>query len=181
MLAHHFRSTVGLGHEAEIALFAEEIKAQKVDYETGIKQLTVVRRFRNPVLESLARMKASGVIPADIGVVTPGNAKSRPQSRRNVTSTPNGPSKDGVSQGSDDKKPSPLTSRPNSRGHGGRVHRVHFQRQGSHDDIGITPSAESPGAADDEEGVSPEEAIMRRIWNSREVYDPGEASVVRRL
>lgn len=172
-LSLHSRS----GSRGRNRSLAEEIKAQKVDYEAGIKQLTVVRRFRNPVLESLARMKASGAIPADIGVVTAGNAKSRPQSRRNVTSAPNGPIKNGVSRSLDDKKSSPLASRPTSRGQGGRVH---FQRQGSHDDIGITPSAESPGVADEEEGMSPEEAIMRRIWNSREVYDPGEVSMTRR-
>lgn len=158
---------------------ADEMKAQKVDYETGIKQLTVVRRFRNPITESIKRVKARGVLPADIGTNnTAGQAKSRPQSRRGLgtTTTPNGMVKDGVSRSAEDKKPSPLVSRPNSRGRGGRVH---FQRQGSHDDIGITPSQASPDGGDEEDGISPEEALMRRIWNSREVYDSGESTLVR--
>jgi hypothetical protein len=154
---------------------AEEMKAQKVDYETGIKQLSVVRRFRNPIVASLDRMKASRALPANIGVVTPGSAKNRPLSRRGVsTASANGPAKTCVSRSLEDKKSSPLASRSNSRGRGGRVH---FRRQGSHDDIGITPSQESPDGGDDEMGISPEEALMRRIWNSREVYDSGEATM----
>jgi hypothetical protein len=175
-LSLHSRS----GSRGRNRSFAEEMKAQKVDYETGIKQLTVVRRFRNPILESLKRMKASGVLPAEIEVVAPsgGGAKSRPQKGQGVSNvTANGPTKAGVSRSLEDKKPSPLASRSNSRGRGGG--RVHFQRQGSHDDIGVTPSQESPDGGDEEDGVSPEQALMRRIWNSREVFDAGEASMVR--
>ena len=156
---------------------AEEMKAQRVDYETGIKQLTVVRRFRNPTVESLNRMKASGALAADVGVVPRGAARSRPQSRRGMNNTAaNGTAKTGVSRTLEDKKPSPLASRSNS---GGRSGKVHWQRQGSHDDIGVTPLQDSHDGADEEDEMSPEEALMRRIWNSREVYDSGEATMVR--
>jgi hypothetical protein len=153
---------------------AEEIKAQKVDYETGIKQLTVVRRFRNPIMESLHRMKASGALPAELGAVS-GNAK-RPQSRRNLTATSinttatNG--KDAATTPEDKKLAPPTTNGGSSRPHSRTGGRVHFQRQGSHDDIGISTSAESP--TNEDEGMSREEAIMRRLWDSREVYDSGE-------
>lgn len=98
---------------------ADEMKAQKVDYETGIKQLTVVRRFHNPITEGLNRLKAASALPADAGATTPGQAKTRPQSRRGMASTTaNGMAKEGVSRSAEDKKPSPLASRPNSRGRG---------------------------------------------------------------
>ena len=168
-LSLHSRS----GSRGRNRSLAEEMKAQKVDYETGMKQLTVVRRFRNPIVESLNRMKASGALAADIGVIPHGPAKSRPQSRRGINAaTPNGPAKTGVSRSLEDKRPSPLASRSNSG-------KVHWQRQGSHDDIGVTPSQESPDGGDEEDGMSPEEALMRRIWNSREVYDSGEATMAR--
>ena len=173
MLSLHNRS----GSRGRNTSLAEEMKAQKVDYETGLKQLTVVRRFRNPISEGLTRMKASGALPADIGVVSPSSAKSRPQSRRGINSTTaTGPAKSGVSRSLEDNKSSPLASKSTNRGQDGRVR---FQRQGSHDDIGITPSQESPDGGDEEIGMSPEEALMRRIWNSREVYDSGESAMVR--
>ena len=173
-LSLHSRS----GSRGRNRSLAEEMKAQKVDYETGVKQLTVVRRFRNPVMESLNRMKSSGALPSDIGVVTSASTKSRPQGRRGVSNAAaNGNAKPGVSRSLEDKKTSPLASKSTSQGLGARG--VRFQRQGSHDDIGITPSQESPDGADEDDGISPEEALMRRIWNSREVYDSGEATVVR--
>ena len=144
---------------------AEEMKAQKVDFETGVKQLTVVRRFRNPIMQSLNRMKASGALHSDLGVAKNGPAKSRPQSRRSMNSAAgHGPNKASVSRSLEDNKSATTASgsRRTSRG-------VHFQRQGSHDDIGITPSQGSPDGADEDDGISPEEALMRRIWNSRVV------------
>lgn len=162
---------------------AGEIKAQKQDYETAVKQLTVVRKFRNPVVDSLHRLKDYGVLPVDVGTTTPAGAasKSRPQSRRGVPSATNlnGTMRNGVSRSFEDKKSSPLASRSPSRARGSG--RVHFQRQGSHDDIGITPSQTSPyGLEDDEQdGLSPEEAILRRLWESREIYDPGENGMAR--
>ena len=168
-LSLHSRS----GSRGRNRSLAEEMKAQKVDYETGIKQFTVVRRFHNPIVESMNRMRASGTLAADIGVVPHGPPKGRPQSRRGINVTPaNGPAKAAVSRSLEDKRPSPLASRSNNG-------KVHWQRQESHDDIGVTPSQDGPDGADEEDGMSPEEALMRRIWNSREVYDPGEATVGR--
>lgn len=154
---------------------AGEIKAVKQDYEGAVKQLTVVRRFRSPVVESMTRLKESGAIPQDIGVATASGtvSKSRPQSRRGISSNNvNGHAKSGLSRSLEDRKSSLVASRSSSRGGG----RVHFQRQTSHDDIEVTPSQGSPDELQDDEhdGLSPEEALLRRIWGSREVYDSGE-------
>lgn len=157
---------------------AGEIKAVKQDYESAVKQLTVVRRFRSPIVESMNRLKEKSALPQDIGLVSSSGAfsKSRPQSRRGPNPTNvNGHTKTGpgVSRSLEDKGVSPLASRSNSRGRAGRVR---FQRQSSHDDIEVTPSQGSlDGAQDDEHcGLTPEEALIRRIWDSREVYDAGE-------
>ncbi|ETI28075.1 hypothetical protein G647_00524 [Cladophialophora carrionii CBS 160.54] len=157
---------------------AGEIKAVKQDYETAMKQFMVVRRFRSPMIESLNRLKEKNVLPQDIGMAaTAGTAsKSRPQSRRGPSAnTVNGHAGAGISRSCEEQRSSPLASRSGSRGRGGRVH---FQRQGSHDDIEVTPSQPESGldgAQDDEQfGLSPEEALVRRIWGSREVYEPGE-------
>ncbi|KAJ9607189.1 hypothetical protein H2200_008261 [Cladophialophora chaetospira] len=158
---------------------AGEIKAVKQDYESAVKQLMVVRRFRSPMVESLNRLKDKSTLPQDIGSVAAGGAasKSRPQSRRGPNApTVNGNTRAGISRSFEEQRSSPLASRSNSRGRGGRG--VHFQRQSSHDDIEVTPSQPdgSPdGAQDDEQfGLSPEEALVRRIWGSREVYESGE-------
>ena len=160
---------------------AGDIKAIKQDYETAIKQLTVARRFRNPMLESLNRLKEGGILLGEVGVATSSGmfGKSRPPSRRglNNMTNMNGSAKTGISRSLEDsKKPSPIPSRSSSRG---RASKVQFQvsRQGSHDDIGLTTSAGSPDGVDYEEqdGISPAEALIRRVWESREVYDPGDS------
>lgn len=168
-LSLHSRS----GSRGRNRSYMDESKALKVSYETGIRQLTVVRRFRNPLVESFTRLKEAGTIPADTGVVTPGGAaqtKNRPQSRRGGTgpNTANGLAKAGVSRSLEENQPSPLASRSSSRGRSGRSQ---FQRQGSHDDIGVTPVRASFDGAEEDDGMSPEEALMRRLWNSREVYE----------
>ena len=155
---------------------AGEIKAVKQDYESSVKQLMVVRRFRSPIVESMNRLKETSVLPQDIGVIPSGGvaSKSRPQSRRGLSATnANGHAKAGMSRSLEDKKSAPLASRSNSSGRGGRVH---FQRQSSHDDIEVTPSQGSPdGNQDDEQdGLSPEEALIKRLWESREVYQPAD-------
>ncbi|EXJ64146.1 hypothetical protein A1O7_00482 [Cladophialophora yegresii CBS 114405] len=157
---------------------AGEIKAVKQDYETAMKQFMVVRRFRSPMIESLNRLKDKNVLPPDIGMAASAGtaSKSRPPSRRGPSATTvNGHTRVGVSRSFEEQRSSPLASRSNSRGRGGRVH---FQRQSSHDDIEVTPSQRNSGldgAQDDEQfGLSPEEALVRRIWGSREVYDPTE-------
>ena len=158
---------------------AGEAKAVKQDYESAVKQFLVVRRFRSPMIESLSRLKDKSTLPQDIGSAISGGtaAKSRPQSRRGPsTTTVNGHARPGVSQSFEEQRSSPLASRSNSRGRGGG--RVHFQRQSSPNDIDVTPSRSETGldgAQDDEQdGLSPEEALIRRIWASREVYEPGD-------
>lgn len=154
---------------------AGELKAVKQDYETAVKHLMVVRRFRSPIVESMNRLREHNILPAEIGGVSPGVAtKGRPQSRREPSAaTVNGHAKSGLSRSFDDSKSAPLASHSIGKARGGRVH---FQRQGSHDDIEVTPSQGSPdeNQIDERSGLSPEEALIRRIWDSREVYDAGE-------
>jgi len=183
-------STLALGGASTLSLhsrsgsrgrnrsYVDESKALKVSYETGLRQLAVVRRFRNPLAESFHRLKDSESIPPDTGVITPRGApstKTRPQSRRSVVTqgAANGTTKSNVSRSLEDNQPSPLASRSSG---GERSGRMNFQRQGSHDDIGVTPLGGSLDGADEDDGMSPEEALMRRLWNSREVYDTSPAT-----
>jgi hypothetical protein len=170
-------------------------KAVKRDYEASVKQMGVVRRFRNPVLESLQRLKDLGVLPAETGVLPPKGANSataakRPPSRRGLSNASGngnlivgGAVTNGVSRSLEEKPTSPMASGTSGRGQGGG--QVRFQRQGSHDDIGLSRSRgsydegeveERVDPDDEDSGVSPEEALLRRMWESREVYDPGEGA-----
>jgi hypothetical protein len=172
-----------------------DVKAVKRDYEASMKQMSVVRRFRNPVLESLQRLKDLRVLPAESGVLPPKGANSatatkRPPSRRgqsNASGNGNvivgGAVTNGISRSLEDKPASPMASKTSSQSRGGS--RVRFQRQGSHDDIGLSRSRgsydegeieERADPDDEDSGVSPEEALLRRMWESREVYDPGEGA-----
>lgn len=166
------------GSRTRTRSLAGEIKAVKQDYETAVKQLTVVRRFRNPMTESINRLKEKNALPQDIGVAASSGAFSkgdRPHSRRGPSAVSvNGHAKSGASRSLEDKKPTASTERPGGGSRGGRVH---FQRQTSHDDIEVTPSQGSlDGVQDDDQyGLSPEEALIRRIWDSREVYDAGDS------
>lgn len=148
---------------------AGEYKAIKQDYENAVKQLTVVRRFRNPVLESLNRLKAGRVLSNEDG---PGKAdQKRPPSRHGrlgsqgpATPTTNIAERDHVDSGRE--YPKTVAFKPAAH----RDSRVSFQlsRQGSHDDI-LTTSASSPEARRDDldDGLSPKEALIRRMWESR--------------
>ena len=170
-----------------------DVKAVKRDYEATLKQMGVVRRFRNPVLESLQRLKDLGILPPETGLLPSKGATSvtvakRPPSRRGLSNastngnlTNGGTVSNGVSRSLEDKPPLSMASRTSSRGRG--AGHVRFQRQGSHDDIGLSRSrgsydeqeVEDRVDADEEDpGVSPEEALLRRMWESREVYDSGE-------
>jgi hypothetical protein len=131
----------------------------------------VVRRFRNPILESLGRLRDAGTMPHGTGTVTPGAAtKSRPQSRRGLNTGANGVLKPVLSRSFEDKKPSPMASRSSSHGRGGRIQ---FARQGSHEDIALSRSKGSEEGDGEEEvdGMSKEEGMIRRIWETREVFD----------
>lgn len=170
-----------------------DVKAVKRDYETTVKQLGVVRRFHNPVLESVQRLKDLGILPPDRGVLPPKGASSatttkRPPSQRGLSNANGngslnlgGAATNGISRSLEEKPPLPMASRTSSRGRG--AGHVRFQRQGSHDDIGLSRSRGSYEEHEvdhhvdpDEEdpGVSPEEALLRRMWESRDVYHPGE-------
>ncbi|KAK4946913.1 hypothetical protein LTR10_014055 [Elasticomyces elasticus] len=155
---------------------AGELKAVKPDYETAVKQVMVVRKFRSPIMESVSRLKESNILPPELGRVHSNlaSSKGRPFSRRGYSTTSaNGTLKTGTSKSPERKRPL-LASRSSSRSHVGRVH---FERRNSHDDIEVTPAQGSPDDAEDdeEEGLSAEEALIRRIWDSREVYDSGES------
>ena len=168
-MAYGFGSSAALHSRASsrgrTRSLAEDAKDMAKKYEVASKQLEVVQRFRSPVLDSLKRLKGSGALPSDIGVVAPAAVKSRPQSRRGLSHATNA----GTSP--EDKRPTSMSSRPPSRGGSSRVH---FQRQGSHDDIGLSRSRGSDGDHDALDGVTEEEALIRRIWETREVYGPNE-------
>ena len=179
------------GHRVQSAGSASEAKAVKRDYEAATKQLSVVRRFRNPILEGLNRLKDLGTLPIDTGAVTPASMTpaagvKRPPSRRGLSngniSINGGVGAKGLSRSFEEKRTPPMVSRPSSRGRGAAGSgRVHFRRQGSHDDIGLSRSrgsydedadAVGEGSGEGEEdgsGLSAEEALLRRMWESREV------------
>ncbi|KIW15831.1 hypothetical protein PV08_05881 [Exophiala spinifera] len=150
---------------------AGDLKAIQKDYESAVKQITVVRKFRSPIIESMLRLKEDNALPAELGQGSSAipTSKSRPASRRGPgTTTINGRSLE-------DKKPA-LVSRSSHRT--SQSGRVHFQRQSSHENIGVTPSQGSPDddGRDDEHGLSPEEALLRRIWESRGFYEAGDVA-----
>ncbi len=191
----------------------------KQDYEAAERQLAVVRRFRNPVVEAVGRLKERGVLPGlEKGVLS---SSGKERDRRKKTS---GSNRRDLGGGSRNSKSEPdlktgaggaggrssfedadthiESSRQPSRGKSTRsAHsstpsmgaNPHHRRQGSHDDIGLSRSQgsydEQPGADGDgdvngvdergigagaESGVSAEMEMMRRMWESREVYDKGE-------
>ncbi|RMZ90385.1 hypothetical protein DV736_g2382, partial [Chaetothyriales sp. CBS 134916] len=189
------------------------LKAHKMNYDTGVKHFLVVRRFRNPILESVQRLKDDDAInstdPAGTPTTGASNKKNRPPSRRgldqyhhllqNHDGSANGSSNVGTSispaaataaatvarRPAEPKKPTPLFA-PRSSTRGGAGAGVRFQVPSdppeSEIDIGITPAHDSPdgmmiGEFDD--GMTPYEALMRRLWNSREVFDPGEVGIAR--
>lgn len=153
-----------------------EAKAIKRDEEAAAKQLGVVRRFRNPIVESVKRLKEHRVIPSETGVITPpGAQKGRPLSRRSPANQKK-PTHPGLSRSYEDIDTSMMTRHP--VGLGGGPGKGQLRRQGSHDDIGLSRSRRSdeddPLPNEDAEGLSAEEALLRRIWDSREVYEPGD-------
>lgn len=156
------------GSKGRARLSTGEVRVVKQDYETAIKLLTVVRRFRNPVLESLQRLKDTEVLASDVGAGNAANAKQgRPPSRHGRRM--NGSTKTASTTATaslEDKKSSNQPSRSSSRVRGSRV-QFQLSRQGSHDDM-LTTSQGSPEVHDyDADGLSPEQALIRRMWESR--------------
>ena len=158
---------------------ADEVKMLKADYEAGVKQLSVVRRFRNPTLESMTRLKERNALSSDLGTGTPHTAgKARPPSRRGhqppmiVNGSLSKPAaatsshSSNAASDSENKKPAPAPA--------GRVHfQAPPQRQASHEGLGVTPtqnSEDGAGAESDDDGMTVEESMMRRLWQTREVW-----------
>lgn len=153
---------------------AGEYKAIKQDYENAIKQLTVVRRFRNPILESLNRIKQNGAVISNEAGAGPGKVNQKRPPSRHGRATPTGPAasaasiteRDHAGSNPDVERTKTVPSKPSTH----RDNRVSFQlsRQGSHDDI-LTTSADSPEAHHDDldDGLSPKEALIQRMWESR--------------
>jgi hypothetical protein len=179
----------------------------KQDYEAAERQLAVARRFRNPIVEAVGRLREKGLLGSDKGLTDwPKEKVKKVGSRRGGAAKPDSNLKFGgagtktrSSLGERDGQHRPGTghSRSSSLGRSTRSAqsssagggRVRFQRQGSHDDIGLSRSQVSydgpegdlgegagggKGVEGGEGGLSAEEEMMRRMWESREVYDMGE-------
>ncbi|KAK5103044.1 hypothetical protein LTS08_003847 [Lithohypha guttulata] len=180
-----------------------EMKAIKQDYEASVKQLTVIRRFRNPVLESLHRLRHTGSLPIEtpkaghLPSKTNAEQHKRPPSRHGNRSgvaahdaseanhaQRNAPPRIPTTQ--TDPESTRATTAPRAskvsfaaaphtqaqpRPGGARDSKVTFQlsRQESQDDILIaSPDRSGPVGGDEySDGLSPEEALIRRMWESR--------------
>lgn len=173
---------------------AGDFKFVKQDYDTAVRQLTVVRRFRNPVLESLGRLRQDGKIGLEKMSASASTATSsanaqlkRPPSRHGRiaqsqapnTTTANGTVREHAQTATTsnhsnyDGKGSHVSFQTNSQTHQRHpAGRVQFQlsRQASQDDVNtFTTSQGSPEVTHDDEqlGMSAEEALIRRMWESR--------------
>lgn len=176
------------------------------DYEAAERQLAVVRRFRNPVVEAVGRLKELGVLTT--GGSEGGDGRERDRRKksgsrkdlgggsRNLKSEPNLMA-GGRTGAIVPRSSTPEQPRSSSRGRSTRLGpastggKVHHRRLGSHDDIGLSRSqgsydgpegdqdgggglAGSGKGGGGESGVSAEGEMMRRMWESREVYDKGD-------
>ncbi|KKY24371.1 hypothetical protein UCRPC4_g02481 [Phaeomoniella chlamydospora] len=150
----------------------DNFKAAKRDYESASSQLEVIKRFRNPIAEALHRLQEMEVIPDQDDKIS-NKFKDRPISRAGSrkslnyrTATTEGRTTQGHEDRSEGREKEPRVA---SRG------RVRFERQGSHDDIGLSRShgdeEVDEAEAEGEDPVSAEEALLRRIWESRDVYE----------
>lgn len=144
----------------------------KQDYETAVKQLTVVRRFKNPILESLGRLRENRALPSS---KENGQAGSkRPPSRHgrapSGVAAANGTVKGQNATPPEGGKPAAQNGHAGPRASTGRV-QFQLSRDVSTEDIGVlTTSRGSPEASnlqDENEGLSMEEALIRRMWESR--------------
>ena len=145
-------------------------KVAKKDYDSVKAQLEVIKRYRNPMVEALHRLQDLEILPK-VEDKNAAGGKSRPVSRAgsrrhslaksttgNVAYHTVG---DGLETNGHDRVP--------SRG------RVRFERQGSHEDIGLSRSdgqeAEDAELDGIENSIHAEEALIRRMWESRAVYE----------
>ena len=156
-------------------------KAARQDYESSSRQLNVVRRFRNPITESLTRLEDSGALNTQTPGPTKGKPRPdpgpRPASRAGPIAAANGRAAINGSAGDPLNINGKLLSRSleeRRQEHDMQARpRVRFQRQGSHDDIGLSRSR---GDTDDEEevvgrgvvgGGRDEVELLRRIWAAK--------------
>ena len=155
------------GSRSRARTAAGDAKLVRKEYENATKQLNTIRRFRNPLVEAMNRLKESGALPGETGTQTPGSQVSkRPPSRRGLTKGIKGHSRN-VSR-SFETKVEEAVPQPK------RGSKVQFQRQGSHDDISRSRNSYEDGEQDEsngaEGGLSAEEALVRRMWESGAVY-----------
>lgn len=171
----------------------------KQDYEAAERQLAVVRRFKNPVVEAVVRLKDVAGLGLNLGETEGGGNAGREGKKAGKRRSGLGivkPESNLKSAGGNTTRTRMLAedstdaqhdlssdpSRSPSRGRSVRsTGKVHFRRQGSHDDIGLSRSQGSHDGPEEEGtlgeiegGASAEEEIMRRMWESREVYDKGD-------
>ena len=172
----------------------------KQDYDAAERHLNVVRRFRNPIIEAVGRIKERGLVTggdpdgSKRGATTKVKAGGRSATHakpRSSGGNPPGDKSNGHGSMSPDESisssqaPSNRSGAPVSSGSGSG--KGQFRRQGSHDDIGLSRSQGSDDGGDMgrvtgvsgingavEGGMSAEEEMLRRMWESREVYDKGE-------
>ncbi|ERF70432.1 hypothetical protein EPUS_04710 [Endocarpon pusillum Z07020] len=190
----------------------------KQDYEAAERQLAVVRRFRNPVVEAVGRLKERGLLPGLEKGAASGSGKERDRRKKSGGSSRRdlgggsrnskseldlkaGPGGAAPRSSFEDADTHTEASRQSSNGRATRpahssaastAANPHHRRQGSHDDIGLSRSQGSSdehlhgdgdgggngagerGIGGGESGVSAEMEMMRRMWESREVYDKGD-------
>lgn len=145
-------------------------KLVKQDYESAIKQLTVVRRFKNPILESLGRLREIRTPPSK---EDGHNASRRPQSRHGKAASAGGNPKNATASMGDDGQSNVSTRAGGNGGPRASTGRVQFQlsRDASADDMGVlTTSQGSPEVSahrGENDGLSAEEALIRRMWEAR--------------
>lgn len=135
-----------------------DAKTTKRASDKAVAELDVVRRFRNPVVESLTRLENME-----------GGGRSRVQATNVQTKKANA-----NGHATSGERRMGLSRSLEGRDQGKHA-RVKFQRQGSHDDIRIGRGEESGDDADDG-GAGGEEDLIRRMWESREVAVGGEDS-----
>ena len=154
---------------------AGEPKAFKQDYESAVRQLVVIRRFRNPIIESVTRIKQQSQIPSSVPISpqkTDQNSK-RPSSRRDQTGLPSKRQTTSNETASIHQTPPDgrsLAFRTGEIRSGQGRERVTFQlsRNGSHEDILQTASnAHNTHQDGGNEDTASEDALIRRMWESR--------------
>jgi len=133
------------GSRGRVRGAATDSKLTRKEHDLAIFQLSVVRRFWNPVVESLQRLE-----------------KSDTSSKRSAVGQPN----DKVSNAGKAKSKTRLSQSLEDR-EGQDSGRAKYQQPGSHDDLRLSRKGDDGEGADEEWGG--EEDLIRRMWESREM------------